>query len=63
MYLSSVLKEEGHEVSMTDQCHPEYSDEGFVDSIRREPPDMVGISFLSTVCYTRWRVDVDSQEG
>jgi len=41
MYLSSVLKEMGHEVSMTDQCHPEYSDERFVDSLRRERPDMV----------------------
>jgi radical SAM superfamily enzyme YgiQ (UPF0313 family) len=51
MYLSSVLKEMGHEVSMTDQCHPEYSDERFVDSLRREPPDMVGISFLSNMCY------------
>jgi len=51
MYLSSVLKEMGHEVSMTDQCHPEYSDEGFVDSLRRERPDMVGISFLSNMCY------------
>ena len=51
MYLSSVLKEMGHEVSMTDQCHPEYSDERFVDSLRRERPDMVGISFLSNMCY------------
>jgi len=51
MYLSSVLKEMGHEVSMTDQCHPEYSDERFVDSLRQERPDMVGISFLSNMCY------------
>ena len=51
MYLSSVLKEIGHEVSMTDQCHPEYSDERFLDSLTREPPDMVGISFLSNMCY------------
>ena len=51
MYLSSVLKEMGHAVSMTDQCHPEYSDESFVDSLRRERPDMVGISFLSNMCY------------
>ena len=51
MYLSSVLKVIGHEVSMTDQCHPEYSDERFVDSLTRERPDMVGISFLSNMCY------------
>ncbi len=51
MYLSSVLKEAGHEVSMTDQCHPEYSDGRFVESLRADPPDMVGISFLSNMCY------------
>ncbi len=51
MYLSSVLKEMGHDVSLTDQCHPEYSDDGFVDSLTRERPDMVGISFLSNMCY------------
>ena len=51
MYLSSVLKEMGHEVSLTDQCHPEYSDERFLGSLGRERPDMVGISFLSNMCY------------
>ncbi len=51
MYLSSVLKKMGCGVSMTDQCHPEYSDDRFVDSLHRDPPDMVGISFLSNMCY------------
>lgn len=51
MYLSSVLKAMGHEVSMTDQCHPEYTDEGYVGSLEKNPPDMVGISFLSNMCY------------
>ncbi len=51
MYLSSALKETGHGVSMTDQCHPEYSDERFVDSLRKDRPDMIGISFLSNMCY------------
>lgn len=51
MYLSSVLKQAGHEASMTDQCHPEYSDEGYVDSLRTNRPEMVGISFLSNMCY------------
>ena len=51
MYLSSVLKKAGHEVTLSDQCHPEYSDEKFVDSLTRERPDMVGISFLSNTCY------------
>jgi anaerobic magnesium-protoporphyrin IX monomethyl ester cyclase len=51
MCLSSIMKEAGHEVSMTDQCHPEYSDEGFADSLRRDCPDLVGVSFLSNMCY------------
>lgn len=51
MYLSSVLKEAGHEVTLSDQCHPEYSDEKFVESLTRERPEMVGISFLSSTCY------------
>ena len=51
MYLSSVLKASGHEVSMTDQCHSDYSDEQYVDSLRKTRPDMIGISFLSNMCY------------
>lgn len=51
MYLSSVLKKAGHAVSLTDQCHPLYSDEKFVSSLSEERPDMVGISFLSNMCY------------
>ncbi len=51
MYLSSILKETGHEVALTDQCHPEYSDERFLDSLRRDRPDLVGLSFLSNMCY------------
>ena len=51
MCLSSVLKETGHEVTLTDQCHPEYSDERFVDSLRRDRPDLIGLSFLSNMCY------------
>lgn len=51
MYLSSVLKQAGHEVTLTDQSSPEYSDEKFIDSITRERPEIVGISFLSNMCY------------
>ncbi len=51
MYLSSILKQAGHEVTLSDQSHPEYSDEKFVESLIKERPDMVGISFLSNVCY------------
>ncbi|MFH1723763.1 MAG: radical SAM protein [Elusimicrobiota bacterium] len=51
MYLSSTLKRAGHEVSLTDQCHPEYTDERYLDSIKEKRPDIVGISFLSNMCY------------
>ncbi len=51
MYLSSALKETGHDVSLTDQCHPEYSDDRYVESLAKGRPDLVGISFLSNMCY------------
>lgn len=51
MYLSSVLKQDGHEVFLTDQCHPEYSDEKFIDSLSQQRPEIVGLSFLSNMCY------------
>ena len=51
MYLSAVLKRAGHQVSMTDQCHPEYTADRFLASLKEERPDMVGISFLSNMSY------------
>jgi radical SAM superfamily enzyme YgiQ (UPF0313 family) len=51
MYLSTILKQDGHEVSLTDQCHPEYSDEKFIESLSKERPEIIGISFLSNMCY------------
>jgi radical SAM superfamily enzyme YgiQ (UPF0313 family) len=51
MYLSAVLKQAGHRVSLFDQCHPHYSDESYVEVLQAEQPDMVGISFLSNMCY------------
>ena len=51
MYLSSVLKKHGHEVSLYDQAHPLYSDEQFIESLREEKPEMVGISLLSNSSY------------
>lgn len=51
MYLSSALKQAGHEVSLMDQCHPQYSDERFLESLARERPEIVGLSFLSNACY------------
>lgn len=51
MYLSSVLKLDGHQVTLTDQCHPEYSDEKLIDSLTEQRPEIIGISFLSNMCY------------
>ncbi|MGH7830478.1 MAG: cobalamin-dependent protein, partial [Candidatus Binatia bacterium] len=46
MSLSSVLKRAGHECLMFDQANPETPDEAIVEQIRRQKPDLVGLSFL-----------------
>jgi anaerobic magnesium-protoporphyrin IX monomethyl ester cyclase len=51
MSLSSVLKRAGHECVMFDQANPETPDEVILKEIRRERPDLVGLSFLSTTSY------------
>jgi len=51
MSLSAVLKREGHECVMFDQAHPETPDAFIIDEIRRQKPDLVGLSFLSTTSY------------
>lgn len=56
MSLSSVLKRAGHECFMFDQANPETSDELIIDQIRRQKPDLVGLSFLSTTSYPHAKV-------
>ncbi|HEX5023514.1 MAG TPA: radical SAM protein [Candidatus Binatia bacterium] len=51
MSLSAVLKRAGHECVMFDQANPETPNEVIVDEIRRQQPDLVGLSFLSTTSY------------
>lgn len=51
MSLSSVLKRAGHEVTMFDHANPETPDEVIVEGVRRQKPDLVGLSFLSTTSY------------
>ena len=51
MSLSSVLKRAGHECLMFDQANPETPNEFIIDEIRRQKPDLVGLSFLSTTSY------------
>lgn len=51
MSLSAVLKREGHECVMFDQANPETPDDVIIEEIRRQQPDLVGMSFLSTTSY------------
>ena len=51
MSLSAVLKRAGHECVMFDQANPETPNEVIIDEIRRQQPDLVGLSFLSTTSY------------
>jgi len=51
MSLSAVLKRAGHECVMFDQANPETPNGVIIDEIRRQQPDLVGLSFLSTTSY------------
>src|SRR4029077_15361349 len=51
MSLSAVLKRAGHECVMFDQANPETPNDVTLEEIRRPPPDLVGLSFLSTTSY------------
>jgi radical SAM superfamily enzyme YgiQ (UPF0313 family) len=51
MSLSAVLKRAGHECVLFDQANPETSNAVIIDEIRRQRPDLVGLSFLSTTSY------------
>ena len=51
MSLSAVLKRAGHDCVMFDQANPETPNEAIIERIRRDKPDLVGLSFLSTTSY------------
>ena len=51
MSLSSVLKREGHECVMFDQANPETPNDVIMAEIKRQKPDLIGLSFLSTTSY------------
>jgi anaerobic magnesium-protoporphyrin IX monomethyl ester cyclase len=51
MSLSAVLKRAGHECVMFDQANPETPNETIIEEMRRQKPDLVGLSFLSTTSY------------
>ncbi len=56
MSLSAVLKQAGHECLMFDQANPETPTDVILDEIRRQRPDLVGLSFLSTSTYPNARI-------
>jgi radical SAM superfamily enzyme YgiQ (UPF0313 family) len=51
MSLSAVLKRAGHECVMFDQANPQTPNAVIIEEIRRQQPDLVGLSFLSTTSY------------
>jgi anaerobic magnesium-protoporphyrin IX monomethyl ester cyclase len=51
MSLSAVLKRAGHECVMYDQANPLTPNDVIVADIKRQRPDLVGLSFLSTTSY------------
>jgi len=52
MSLSAVLKRAGHECVMFDQADPRTPNEVIIGEICRQRPALVGLSFLSTTCYS-----------
>ena len=51
MSLSAVLKRSGHECIMFDQANPETPNSVILEEIRRQQPNLIGLSFLSTTSY------------
>ncbi len=51
MSLSAVLKRAGHECVLFDQANPETPNDIILEEIKRQRPDLVGLSFLSTTSY------------
>jgi radical SAM superfamily enzyme YgiQ (UPF0313 family) len=51
MSLSAVIKQAGHECVMFDQANPETPNEVILEEVRRQKPDLIGLSFLSTTSY------------
>jgi len=56
MSLSSVLKRAGHECVMFDQANPDTPDEVILEEIKRQKPEMIGLSFLSTTSFPHAKV-------
>ncbi len=51
MSLSAVLKRAGHECVMFDQANPDTPNETIIEQVRKQRPQLIGLSFLSTTSY------------
>jgi len=49
--LAPVLRRQGHSVHMFDTCHPQMKTEHVVDAVKKEHPDVIALSFISTTVY------------
>ncbi|HVM50823.1 MAG TPA: radical SAM protein [Candidatus Acidoferrum sp.] len=49
--LAPVLRGAGHGVRMFDTCHPAMKPEHLAEALKQEPPEVIGLSFLSTTTY------------
>jgi anaerobic magnesium-protoporphyrin IX monomethyl ester cyclase len=49
--LAPVIRQHGHEVILFDTCHPEMKKEHISIEVRKQKPDIIALSFLSTTSY------------
>lgn len=49
--LAPAIRQHGHTVRLFDMCHPAMKAEHIAAAMREDPPDVVGLSFLSTTTY------------
>ncbi len=49
--LAPVLRQHGHRVRLFDTCHPQMQADHLAQAIATDPPDVIGLSCLSTTTY------------
>ena len=49
--LAPILRQRGHRVQMFDTCHPQMKAEHIAQAVKKERPDVIALSFLSTTTY------------
>jgi radical SAM superfamily enzyme YgiQ (UPF0313 family) len=49
--LAPVLRQRGHQVQMFDTCHPHMKAGDIAQAVKKEHPDVIALSFLSTTTY------------